>query len=233
MLPAAPGAVCTIRLFTCSPAILGRSMGRSTMKLPDFERAKQYALTRLEQELPASLLYHSVRHTRDGVVPAVERFAAWDGVDNDALLLLRTAAWYHDLGFVEQCTDHEAISVRVATSVLPHFGYTQAQIATIGAMIMATKLPQLPHTPLEEILADADLDVLGRSNFFERNNDLRAELAAYGTKLNDYEWYSDQLDFLRSHHYWTRGAQALRTEQKQRNIESLMHLLETCKSPIA
>jgi hypothetical protein len=56
------------------------------MKLPDVEGAKQYALTRLEQELPATLSYQSVQHTRDGVVPAVERFAAWEGVDDNALL---------------------------------------------------------------------------------------------------------------------------------------------------
>jgi uncharacterized protein len=201
------------------------------MKLPDFAGAKQYALTRLERELPALLRYHSVQHTRDGVVPAVERFAAWDGVDDDALLLLRTAAWYHDLGFVEQRIDHEAIGVRIATSMLPCFGYTPPQIATISEMIMATKLPQSPHTPLEEIVADADLDLLGRSNFLERNQDLRKELAAYGTTQTDYQWYTDQLDFLQNHRYWTAAARALRDEQKHRNIVRLTELLAQCYAP--
>ncbi len=198
------------------------------MKLPDFERAKQYALTRLEQELPASLSYHSVRHTRDGVVPAVERFAAWNGVDDAALLLLRTAAWYHDLGFVEQRIDHEAIGVRIAAFVLPHFGYTPAQIVTIGGMIMATKLPQSPNTPLEELVVDADLDLLGRTNFLERNQDLRNELAAYGMTLSDDEWYRDQLAFLQNHRYWTTVARTLRDEQKHRNIAALKELLARC-----
>jgi len=205
-----------------------QSAWRSTKHLPDLEGAKRYALTRLEQELPTFLAYHSVGHTRDGVVPAAERLAAWEGVDDNALLLLRTAAWYHDLGFVEQHIDHEVIGVRIAASVLPRFGYTQAQIATIGGMIMATKLPQSPHTPLEEIIADADLDLLGRTNFLERNGDLRNELAGYGTTLTDYEWYRDQVNFLQNHRYWTAAARTLRDEQKQRNIAALRALLAQC-----
>ncbi len=46
------------------------------MSTPDFERARQYALERLERELPASLTYHCLAHTQDDVVPAVERLAA-------------------------------------------------------------------------------------------------------------------------------------------------------------
>ena len=48
------------------------------MNPPDFQRAKQSALERLEQELPATLIYHCLAHTRDDVVPAVERLAAAD-----------------------------------------------------------------------------------------------------------------------------------------------------------
>ena len=75
------------------------------MNQPDFERAKEYALKRLEKELPPDLLYHNLEHTRDIVVPAVERLAAMEGIEGEALLLLRTAAYYHDLGFVEHRLD--------------------------------------------------------------------------------------------------------------------------------
>ena len=46
------------------------------MDQPDFKRARQYALERLERELPPTLIYHSLAHTRDDVVPAAERLAA-------------------------------------------------------------------------------------------------------------------------------------------------------------
>lgn len=195
------------------------------MTLPDYQAARHYALSRLEAELPAFLSYHSVRHTRDGVVPAVERIAAREGEDGDALLLLCTAAWFHDIGFVAHQVDHEAIGIRIAGTILPRFGYSPSQIAAIGGMIMATKLPQSPQTRLEQILADADMDGLGRPDFLERNAELRAELAAQGTALTDSEWYSDQIAFLRGHRYWTASARALRDAQKQRNLDAMARLL--------
>ncbi len=198
------------------------------MDQPDVERAIAYALERLEHELPAALSYHSVAHTRDEVVPAVERLAMTEGVADDALVLLRTAAWYHDLGFVEQRIDHEAISVRIASMVLPRFSYSPTQVAAIGGIIMATKLPQEPYTLLESLLADADLDLLGRTEFFGRNQDLRAELAAFGMQVSDAQWYGDQLRFFQEHHYWTAAARALRNRQKQLNMEALAQLLARC-----
>jgi uncharacterized protein len=208
----------------------GNSTKGSAMDQPDVERAIAYALERLEHELPAALSYHSVAHTRDEVVPAVERLAMTEGVADDALVLLRTAAWYHDLGFVEQRIDHEAISVRIASMALPRFSYSPPQIAAIGGMIMVTKLPQEPYTLLEALLADADLDLLGRADFFGRNQDLRDELAAFGMHVSDAQWYSDQLRFFQEHHYWTAAARALRNRQKQLNMEALAQLLARCKT---
>jgi uncharacterized protein len=92
-------------------------------------------------------------------------------------------------------------------------------------MIMATRLPQTPHTLLECILADADLDVCGRDDFLVLNRCLRAELAASGSASSDHEWYSSQLSFLRAHHYWTAAARASRDEVKHTNIAALERLL--------
>ena len=200
------------------------------MHQPDFERAQLYALERLERELAPTLYYHNLWHTRDEVVPAVERLAAMEGVDGEALWLLRTAALFHDIGFVEQRTEHEAAGVRIAAEALPRFGYSPAQVARIGGMIMATKLPQSPHDLLEELLADADLDVLGRKDFLPRNQALRAELAAAGQPLTDQQWYSGQHRFLQAHRYWTAAARALRDAGKQQNLALLAGLLRRCRA---
>lgn len=200
------------------------------MDQPDFERARQYALERLERELPPTLFYHSLAHTRDDVVPAAERLATMEGVDGEALLLLRTAAFYHDLGHVEQYTNHEAIGIRIAVEVLPRFGYSAAHIQVISGIIMATKLPQSPRALLEEIMADADLDILGRDDFLARNQDLRTERAALGLPTTDEEWYSSQLEFIQTHRYFTAAARTLRDAKKQQNIEEMIKLLEKCRA---
>jgi uncharacterized protein len=197
----------------------------SADRLPDFEGARAYALGRLDRELPPELCYHSIAHSRDDVVPAAERLAAAEGVVGEELLLLRTAAYFHDIGFVERREDHEVRGARIANEVLPRFGYTSAQIVAIVGMIMATRLPQSPLTLPQQILADADLDVLGRSDFLTLNERLRLELAHAGMPASDAEWYRVQLHFLRGHRYWTAAARTLRDEQKQRNMEELTRLL--------
>lgn len=191
----------------------------------DFLRAQEYAIERLKHELAAELTYHSIWHTHDDVVPSAERLALQSGVAGDDLVLLRTAAYYHDIGFIEQRNGHEVVGVRIASTVLPNFGYSSAAIQTISAIIMSTRLPQSPHTLLEQVLADADLDVLGRTDFFERNRALRTELAWYGTGVSDIVWYRGQIQFLSQHRYWTAAANELRNPGKQHNLMLLHELL--------
>lgn len=194
--------------------------------LPDFAGAKRHALERLERELAPEFHYHSVQHTRDEVLPAVERLAEQEGVTGEDLLLLRTAALYHDIGFIEQASENEAIGVRIAAAALPRFGYSQAQIDTVSGIIMATKLPQTPHNRLEEIMADADLDIFGSDDFVSRNEQLRAELAALGSPTSDEAWYRSQLAFMQGHEYFTASARALLGSKKQANIQMMEERLQ-------
>lgn len=195
------------------------------MTQPNFDAAREYALGRLRRELPATLIYHSLWHTEEDVLPGVERLAEWSGVVGEPLLLLRTAALYHDLGFVALRAGHEELSAQIAAEVLPGFGYSPEQIAQIHGMIMATHLPQTPRNLLEQILADADLDALGRLDYGPRNEALRAEMAQYGVTQTDEEWLQGQLVFLSGHSYFSPAAHALRDPQKQKNIEELKRML--------
>jgi uncharacterized protein len=201
----------------------------ASMDRIDFEGARQHALERLERELSPAYIYHSLAHTRDEVVPVVEWLAGLEGVGGEALLLLRTAAYYHDIGLLRQRVNHEAAGVKIAAAILPRFSYGPAQIQAIGGMIMATQLPQRPRTPLEALLADADLDVLGRADFMYRNQALRAEIEAFDAPIGDAQWYGEQLSFMQAHRYWTATARVLRDDQKRINCTALLQLLETCQ----
>jgi predicted metal-dependent HD superfamily phosphohydrolase len=191
------------------------------MSEPEFERAKRHALGRLEAELAPDLYYHNAHHTRDGVIPAAIRYARLNGVNHDDVCLLAVAAAFHDVGFIYRLEGHEIAGARVAAQTLPDYGFSSGQIETVMAMILATRLPQRPYNLLEEILADSDLDVLGRDDYFARNELLRREMAAYGRTLTDEEWRLEQLDFLRSHVYFTATARKLRQPGKERNIAKI------------
>ena len=196
----------------------------------DWASARGAAVARLE-ELPPALSYHNLSHTLDDVLPAAQRLAGLLGLEEEETRLVETAAVYHDIGFTVQRQEHERVSAEIAAQILPAFGFTSSQIADIQGMIMATQLPQAPRTQLEAILADADLDVLGREDYLQRNQDLREELAASGIRISDEHWYRSQLELLQNHHYWTSAAQNLRAEGKKRNVALVEGLLLTSCSP--
>jgi len=191
------------------------------MSQPDFEAAITYALTRLSQELSPTLLYHSFRHTAEDVLPSAERLAALCGVGGEDLDLLRVATAYHDLGYIHAYWQHELTSLRIASQTLPEYGLTPSEIDRVLGMIVATRLPQSPRDLLEEILADADLDSLGREDYFELSELLRRELELQGQPRPMRQWLEAQIAFLKNHTYFTDAARQLRQPTKEQIITKL------------
>jgi predicted metal-dependent HD superfamily phosphohydrolase len=179
-----------------------------------YQQAKKYINDRMRKELPKSLAYHSVAHVKD-VCQAAERLAKAEGVTGEDLALLMTAVMYHDCGFMVQNNEHEQIGCDIARESLPGFDYTPEQIERICGMIMATRIPQTPRNLLEEIIADADLDYLGRDDFWAIGNKLFAELQMYGIISTEEEWNALQVKFLEQHHYFT--ATAIRTRKQKKD----------------
>ncbi len=192
----------------------------------DADAAIAYALARLATELSPLLTYHNLFHTRDDVLPAVRRLAAISGVAPEDTALLAVAAAFHDIGFVVRREEHERASAEIAGSILPGFGFLPDEVADIQGMILATRLPQSPQTPLEELLADADLDVLGRADWLPRAEALRAELSAFGQRDGDADWLAGQIAFMREHRYFTAAARTMRDAGKQAAIADMVAMAE-------
>lgn len=187
--------------------------------LTNFNRAAAYALNQLETKLPPNLYYHGVHHTRHDVVPAAERLVDAYRLSEEDRVVLLTAAWYHDIGFIQQYKDNEAIGAQIAAAALAEFGYTGEQIRTVKGIILATKPPQKPKTLLEAIMVDADLDSLGRHDFIAVAETLRREEAIYLDKIRtDDEWRWEEMQFLSSHRYFTKVQRAYRTPGKLQNF---------------
>jgi predicted metal-dependent HD superfamily phosphohydrolase len=174
----------------------------------------------LEKGLSDKLHYHSISHTRD-VVKAVERIALIEGVTDEGLFLLKSAATYHDAGFVEEYDKNEPIGARLAEEILPKFGYTEQHIQTIKELIYVTQIPHDPKNKLEEIMCDADLDYLGRDDFPEIADKLRRELREHGKISSDKKWDEIQIMFLEQHKYFTATAIKTRQEKKNKNLEEV------------
>jgi HD superfamily phosphodiesterase len=182
-------------------------------------------LKMLEEQLPQNLYYHCAEHTRE-VIHAVEHLALSEGVRDEGLFLLKTAALFHDLGFTQQYEHNESIGVDFAKQILPKFGYSELHINTVAELIFATEVPHKPVNKLQEIICDADLDYLGTDNFEEISQKLKLELMEKGKITSDRQWDEMQIPFLENHRYFTPTAIASRGAKKAKNLAAVRRRLE-------
>lgn len=174
----------------------------------------------MEKDLPQNLFYHNIDHTID-VMGAVENIAAEENIDEKDKRLLLTAALFHDNGFFIRRDGHEAISCNIAREYLPVYSYEPGEIEIICGMIMATKIPQSPQNHLEEIICDADLDYLGRDDFFVLSDRLFIELRAEDIVKDEDEWNRQQADFIGEHRYFTETSRKLRQAKMEKHIKEI------------
>jgi adenylate cyclase len=192
--------------------------------LIQFTDIQEMILDKLEMDLPGYLFYHNVKHTVD-VVTEVELIGWAEGCSDEEILLLKTAALFHDAGHIVAYDNHEYHGTLIAKEILPAFNYSNAHIERICELIMSTKLPPRPTNLLENIICDSDLDYLGRSDFIPVSNTLYEELKAQDKigSLND--WNKLQVKFISGHQYFTKTARSLREVNKQLQIERIQNLI--------
>ena len=194
----------------------------------NYKKAERHIMRILRDKLPPNLHYHGIHHTLD-VVDAVERIAIMEGVLDEDVFVLKSAATYHDAGFVEKYDENEVVGASMAAEILPKYGYTDEQIKQVWALIYATIIPHKPNNHLEQIICDADLDYLGRDDFPAISDTLRRELRDHGKIKSDRLWDEIQVKFLTQHKYFTKSAKKLRGAKKKKHLEQIKQRLKDDK----
>lgn len=190
----------------------------------EYLEAKNFILEKLEKELKPNLFYHGMRHTLD-VLNITEELCLAEEINPYETLLLKTAALFHDAGFTINNQNHEALGCDLVHEHLPRFGYTAEEIERICRMIMATKIPQSPKNHLEEIICDADLDYLGRDDFYSIGQNLFEELQAYNVVQDIETWNRIQVGFLTAHCFFTETNKQRRAAVKAEYLEELKEIV--------
>jgi predicted metal-dependent HD superfamily phosphohydrolase len=190
----------------------------------DYRGAKDFILNKLRKELSPTLHYHGIHHTMD-VLVITEQLCLAESITPYDTLLLKTAALYHDAGFIRSSIEHERHSCDIARENLPEFHYPSQAIEKICGMIMATKIPQTPRNFLEEIICDADLDYLGRNDFYTIGHTLFQELKANEVLETEEAWNRLQLKFLKEHHFFTSTSQNKREKKKLEHLSQIEEIV--------
>ena len=166
--------------------------------------------------------FHTLQHTQE-VVAGCETMADYYHLEDEDRYALMLAAWFHDTGYSGgKAIGHENVSIELATKFLNEHKASQQVINKVVGCINATRLPQTPHTLIEQIIADADLFHLGTSDFKEKNKLLREELNEFGNLgLSKKDWRSKNIEFLTKHTYFTSYAKEHLDPLKQVYLQEL------------
>jgi len=201
------------------PLLKNLSLESGELSAADFDAAEKSILLLLETKMP-KLSYHNIDHVKD-VFQAAQEIAKSEKATGQEIKILRVAALLHDIGFIHSSKNHEEKGAEMARELLPEFGFDSVIVEAIVNMILATKLPQSPVTKLEKILCDADLDYLGRGDFYEIGGRLYEEMKAAGVVETEREWNLVQRTFLQSHRYHTAFGKVNREAQKQDRLQEI------------
>jgi len=184
-------------------------------------------LEELSQKLPEHLTYHNLDHIID-VANGCNYYIDYYMISDRVADLIRIAAVAHDYGYVFTPVEHEERGIK---EIRPMLGkYSEPEIALINGMIRATKVPQKPQNLYEEILADADLDYLGRDDYGPISDGLYKEFLHFGVVKNEIDWLQLQIRFLENHTFHTDWAKKNRTKAKLERLQRLRDTL-SAKDP--
>lgn len=192
------------------------------MNYPEISRKiQEYVQSAFETKKDKALLYHNLAHTLN-VVKAAARIGRHYALNEKDQFIVTTAAWFHDIGYLDDYNHHELTGAEVAGAFLRKQGVPEEIILAISNCILATRMPQSARTKLEEIVCDADMFQLGSDEFAENNKQLRKELELKkGAAINKEEWRRNTIRFLESHTYYTDYCRKLLDPKKKEILDKL------------
>ncbi|GAB3901377.1 hypothetical protein GCM10028803_25940 [Larkinella knui] len=186
-------------------------------------RTREYAEALLQQ-MPDGMEYHNLKHTRE-VVEASELIGQQSGLNPEDLENVLIAAWLHDVGYARSCQHHEATGAEMARPFLEELPLGPERVQAVVDSILATKMPQDPHSKIAEVLCDADLFHLSTDQFFERSELLRQEMKSTFGKISKKKWLQGSIQLMERHQYFTEYGKEVLTPLKEKNLKKARHKL--------
>ena len=157
----------------------------------------------------STMYFHNFKHTMD-VYKQAGLLAQSENVKDEDILLLKSAALLHDIGYaISYGNDVRILSEDMAREALPIFHYSPQQIDTICQLMKATHYESVPNGILEKIMHDANLMYFGRADYFTRMMNLYREQMEHQAAVNRTEWFQYQINRLSNHRFYTPSAREM------------------------
>lgn len=180
------------------------------------KEAEIYVRDLLDNELSKDCLFHTINHTLE-VVRNAEIIGDYSNLCEECKDVLRIAALFHDVGYIDSYEDHEIESAAYASRFLTSKNIEESIITQVVESILATKMPQQPKDDISMVLCDADLMNMTFDDYFEQIDLMRQEWEKTGkAKLNKEEAYKTSLEFFKAHQYHSEYGKKILQPKKER-----------------
>ncbi len=186
---------------------------------------QELARREIPLRVPETYCFHDLVHTEQ-MVSSLRLLAEEAELTEDEKAILEIAGWFHDQGYTEGPSGHEARSQAIAREVLSARNVSEEVMRQVEACIGATKMPQQPGSRLQSIMCDADLSHLGTPEYWTFAGKLRQEfLLSQNKVMSEPEWLRFEIHFLEEHKYHTAEAERLYGKLKRKHIKKLYGML--------
>ena len=195
-----------------------------------YKKIEHYVTGLYETLQDDTLAFHNLKHT-ESVVDRTKEIAGHYHVNEKEMLILYTAAWFHDTGYLfTEPSRHEEMSAEVMRKfMLDHTNDTEL-INEIEQCIMATKSPRNPTNLLQQIICDADTYNLGSKEFKETNKRVRKECKLKTGDVNKLDFARSTIKMLEEHQFYTTYCKDLLSVTKELNMKKLKNKIEKWES---
>ncbi len=191
--------------------------------------SEDYVKDLFEKKLSSDYTYHNLDHTIQ-VVDKIKLLAREENIGKEDTEDLLLAGWFHDLGYVSDCENHEQEGKKAIEDFLRNQSFSEERISKIGELIMATDKFYKPKNHLEEIIKDADLYHLASDDYFTICENLRKEIKeVHHQKFSKLKWAELNITFFAKHQFYTKYAKENWQPEKEKNVERILKSIKTLK----
>ncbi len=170
--------------------------------------------------LPEPVHFHHAEHARK-VYNQSFMLSRAEEIEQEERLIVRTAALMLFTGITQSYSNFENRSAVITRELLSRYKYSESQVDQICNLILSTKMPFQPNNKLEEILIDARMEYIGRSDYPDQIRLLYQELKETGAKISGQQFKNQQLELLHEFEFFTTTGRRLREVTGPQQMASL------------
>lgn len=186
-----------------------------------YKKIEEYVTGLFEQMQTPELVFHNLEHT-ENVVKHTQEIAGHYNVSENEMLILYTAAWFHDTGHLfTEPAKHEEMGCEIMKKFMREHLDDAKTITAIEECIMATKFPRNPKNLLEQIICDADTYHFGTKDFKKTNKNAFEEYKLRLGGTDRIKFNEGTIKMLEDHKFYTDYAKELLDKGKKKNLKKL------------